>query len=180
MDIVTALLNCEVHDDDIYMMLPDGWPESLNAPGIVTWLKKVIFSLKYAPQLWHTDINTFLLSIEFTQSLANPNLYIHSDGLPMPFDIAYMSLSNAEEGNKAVIDVKCRVSEKHNITYLGLSCQFLGIEIYHKEHCNTSGTTISLGQKAFITTILKWINIQKTHNITAQMKSKSKLDLAKN
>jgi hypothetical protein len=35
LDVVTAFLNPEVDDDDIYMTLPEGWPESLNAPAIV-------------------------------------------------------------------------------------------------------------------------------------------------
>jgi hypothetical protein len=35
MDVVTAFLNPEVDDDDIYMTLREGWPENLNAPRII-------------------------------------------------------------------------------------------------------------------------------------------------
>jgi len=35
LDVITALLNPEVDDDDIYMMMPEGWLEGLNAPTIV-------------------------------------------------------------------------------------------------------------------------------------------------
>jgi len=32
LDVVTAFLNPEIDDDDIYMTLPEGWPEGLNHP----------------------------------------------------------------------------------------------------------------------------------------------------
>jgi len=34
-DVVTAFINPEINDDAIYMTLPEGWPEGLNAPKIV-------------------------------------------------------------------------------------------------------------------------------------------------
>jgi len=35
LDVVTAFLNPEVDDDDIYMTLPEGWQECLNTPTII-------------------------------------------------------------------------------------------------------------------------------------------------
>jgi len=83
MDVVTAFLNPEVDDDDIYMVLPEGWPEGLDAhsPPIIVRLRKALYGLKQAPWLWQNNINTFLLFLGFTQSQANPNLYIRSDGI---------------------------------------------------------------------------------------------------
>jgi hypothetical protein len=49
LDEVTAFLNLEVDDDDIYMMLPEGWPDYLNGPTIVVRLKNVLYSHKQAP-----------------------------------------------------------------------------------------------------------------------------------
>jgi hypothetical protein len=80
LDVVTAILNPEVDDDNIYMTLPEACPEGLNAPAIDFQLKKALYDLEQAPRLWHNDINTFLLCLEFIQSLANPNLYLHSGG----------------------------------------------------------------------------------------------------
>jgi hypothetical protein len=64
-----------------------------------------------------------------------------------------------EDATKAAIVVKARVSEIYKITNLGPARQFLGIEIHRKENGTATGTgtvtTISLGQKAFITMILK-------------------------
>jgi hypothetical protein len=57
LDVVTAFLNPEIDDDDIYMTLPEGWPEGLNAPKIIVRLRKALYGLKQAPRLWHDDIN---------------------------------------------------------------------------------------------------------------------------
>jgi hypothetical protein len=54
-DIVTALLNSGI--------------DNIN------------YGLKQAPQLWHDDINAFLLSVELTSSSADRNLYLCSDGI---------------------------------------------------------------------------------------------------
>jgi hypothetical protein len=35
LDVVTAFLNPAIDDDDIYMTLPDGWPEGRNEPTMV-------------------------------------------------------------------------------------------------------------------------------------------------
>jgi len=74
LDVVTAFLNPEIDDDDIYMTLPEGWPEGLNAPKIIVRLRKALYGLKQAPRLWHDDINAFLLSPGFTQSSADPSV----------------------------------------------------------------------------------------------------------
>jgi len=81
LDVITAFLNPEIDDDDIYMTWPEGWPEGPNAPKIIVRLRKALYGLKQAPQLWHDDINAFLLSLGFTQSLADPNLYLRGDGI---------------------------------------------------------------------------------------------------
>jgi len=39
LDVVTAFLNPGINNDDIYMTLPEGWPEDPNAPKIIIRLK---------------------------------------------------------------------------------------------------------------------------------------------
>jgi len=48
LDVVTAFLNPEVDEDDIYMMLPKGWLEALNVLAIVVRLKTALYGLKQA------------------------------------------------------------------------------------------------------------------------------------
>jgi hypothetical protein len=42
-------------------------------------LGKALYGLKQAPRLWYQEINEFLLSIRFTQSTTDPNLYIQPE-----------------------------------------------------------------------------------------------------
>jgi len=172
--VVTTFLDPEVDDDHIYMTLTKGWPEGLNTPTIIVRLQKALYSLKQAPRLWHNTINTLLLSLEFTQSQADPNLYPRSDGILMFSYVDDISMLYPKDATKAVIEVKARLSEKYKITNLGPARQFLGIE----KHRNDNGTGISLGQNAFITTILKRFNMQNAHDVTTPIDPNVTLDLA--
>ena len=93
LDVVTAFLNLEIDDDDIYMTLPEGWPEGLNAPKIIVRLRKALYGLKQAPRLWHDNINAFLLSLGFAQSSADPNLCLRSDGILILLYVDNISMS---------------------------------------------------------------------------------------
>jgi hypothetical protein len=68
LDVVTAFRNPKINNHDIYMTLPEAWPEDLNAPKIIIRLRKAPYDFKQAPRLWHDDIHAFLLSPGFTQS----------------------------------------------------------------------------------------------------------------
>jgi hypothetical protein len=97
-----------------------------------------------------------LLSLEFKQSLANPNLYFCSDGILMLLYVDDILMMYLEGVMKAAIEVKARLSEKYMITNLGPACQFLVIEIHCGETTTGTGTGtgISLSRKTFITKIL--------------------------
>jgi len=128
--VVTACLNPEVDDDDIFIMLSEAWLEGLNTPTIIIQLNNPLYGLKQAPQRWHNDIDTFLLSLQFIQSKADPNLYLRSDGILMLLYVDDISMLYTKDTTKAAIAVKARLSEKYNNTNLGPARQFLGIEIH--------------------------------------------------
>jgi len=173
--VVTAFLNPAIDNDDIYITLPEGWPEGLNAPKIIIRLRKALYGLKQAPRLWHDDINAFLLSLGFTQSSADHNLYLPSDGILILLYVDDISMSYLEAATKAAIEVKAKLSEKFKIMNFGPARQFLGIEIYRDEN----GTRISLSQKAYITTILKRFSMEHSHGVSTTMDPNIKMDLAK-
>jgi hypothetical protein len=108
--VVTAFLNAQIDDDDIYRMLPEGWLEGLNPPTIFVPLKNALYGLKQAPRLCHNDINTYLLSLEFRKSLADLNLYLRSDCILMLLDVDDISMLYSEDTTKAAIEAKVRLS----------------------------------------------------------------------
>jgi len=173
LDVVTAFVNPEIDDDDIYRTLPDGWPDSLNAPKIIVRLRKALYGLKQAPRLWYEDINAFLLSFGFTQYFADPNVSLRSDGILILLYVDDMSMSYPKAAATAAIEVKAKLSEKYKITNLGPACQFLGIEIHRND------TVVSLRQKAYITKILRIFGMEHTHVVSTPMDPNIQLDLAK-
>jgi hypothetical protein len=96
-----------------------------------------------------------LLSLEFTKSLAYPNLYLHCDGTLMLLYVDDISMWLLAVAFIAAIDVQARLSVKSKITNHRPARQVLGIEIHLKEYGTSTGsyTRINLGQIDFITTI---------------------------
>jgi len=81
-------------------------------------------------------------------------------------------MSYPEAATKAAIEVKAKLSEKNKITNVGPARQFLGIMIHR------DGTGVSLGQKAYIITILRRFGMEHTHDVLTPMDRNVKLDLA--
>jgi hypothetical protein len=79
--------------------------------------------------------------------------------------------ARTESATKAAIEVTVQLSEKYKITKLCPARQFLGIEIHRDDH------SICLGQKAFITTILKPFHMHDAHAVATPMDPNVKLDL---
>ena len=118
--------------------------------------------------------------------MTEPNLYLRSDGILMLLYLDDISMLYPEDMTKSEIEVMARFSETYKITNLGPARQFLGIEIHREENGISNGTGsvtgtvigISLGQKAFITTILKRFNIQNAYGASTPMDPNVKLNLA--
>jgi hypothetical protein len=85
-----------------------------------------------------------------------------------------ISMSYPKAAAKRAIDVKAKLPDKHKITNLAPSRQFLGIEIYRNE----KGTGISLRQKAYITTILKRFGMEHSHGLSTPMDPNIQFDLS--
>ena len=115
-----------------------------------------------------------MLSLDVAQSKADSNLYLRSDGFLVQLYVDDISMVFPQDAAKAAIEVKSRVSVRNEITIPGRARQFVVIKIQPKEN----STGISLGQKAFITTILKQFNMQNAHDVSTPVDPNVKLDLA--
>ena len=74
MDVVTAFLNGNL-EEEIYMKQPDGIIE----PGkehLVCKLERSLYGLKQSPRCWNKALKEYLLSIGFTQSSADPCVFV--------------------------------------------------------------------------------------------------------
>ena len=73
MDVKTAFLNGVV-EEEVYVEQPLGF-ETHDRETHVCKLKKALYRLKQAPRTWYGRIDSFLMSLGFTKSKADPNLY---------------------------------------------------------------------------------------------------------
>ena len=73
MDVKTPFLNGVV-EEEVYMGKPLGF-ETHDRQSNVSRLKKDLYGLKQVPRTWYGKINNFLMSLGFTKSKVDPNLY---------------------------------------------------------------------------------------------------------
>jgi len=74
LDIVTTYIIAKMDDYNNYITWPERWPEGLNFSLIILRLRKALYDLKQAQQLWHNNISAGLLSPGLTQLSCTPNL----------------------------------------------------------------------------------------------------------
>ena len=72
MDVKTAFLNGVI--EEVYIEQPQGF-EVEDRRTHVCKLKKALYGLKQAPRAWYGRIDSFLVSMGFAKSKADPNLY---------------------------------------------------------------------------------------------------------
>ena len=75
-DVVTAFLNADLTDSEVYMAQPDGYVKyDDNGVPYVCKLKKAIYGLKQAPREWNQLLTAWLVSYGWTQNLADPSCF---------------------------------------------------------------------------------------------------------
>ena len=77
MDVKTAFLNGVV--EEVYMEQPLGF-KTHDKQTHVCKLKKALYGLKQAPRTWYDRMNSFLMSLGFTKSKEDSNLYFKVEG----------------------------------------------------------------------------------------------------
>ena len=73
MDVKKSFLN-GVIEEEVYIEQPQGFEVEERATHVCK-LKKALYGLKQAPRAWYGRIHSFLTSLGFTKSKADPNLY---------------------------------------------------------------------------------------------------------
>ena len=73
MDVKKTFLN-GVIEEEVYIEQPQGF-EVEDRRKHVCKLKKALYGLKQAPRAWYGRIDSFLTSLGFTKSKANPKIY---------------------------------------------------------------------------------------------------------
>ena len=78
MDVKTTFLNGEI-EEEVYIEQPEGFVIH-EQKSHVCKLKKALYGLKQAPRARYEKMDGFLMSLGFSKSVVDPNLYYHIVG----------------------------------------------------------------------------------------------------
>ena len=78
MDVKTSFLNGDI-EEKVYIEQPDGFVTH-EKESHVCKLKKALYGLKQASRAWYEKIDEDLMSLGFSKSVVNPNLYYNTVG----------------------------------------------------------------------------------------------------
>ena len=93
-------------------------------------LKKELYGLNQAPRAWYGRIDGFLMSLGFTKSKANSNLYykVVDDGLMIQLLYVDDIFLTGEE--KLISECKKKFATKFKMKDLAMMHYFLGLEVW--------------------------------------------------
>ena len=157
-DLKTIFINVLI-EKEVYIKQPQGF-ETNDQETHVCKLKKALYGLKQAPRAWHGRINGFLMSLGFTKSKADSNLYykVEDDGLMML--LLYVDDLFLTREYKPINNCKKKISKEFEMKYLGMMHYFLGLEVWKYPN------EIFLNQGKYIVEILKRLEMLGCKDMT--------------
>ncbi len=129
MDVVTAFLNGDLHED-VFMSVPEGL-SSESTSNKVCKLRKSLYGLKQSPRQWYAKIHEFLVrDLEFRSSSNDPCLYTrHKESNILIIALYVDDLLIAGNSKSDIEAIKAKLSNRFEMKDLGPAKLMLGIEI---------------------------------------------------
>jgi hypothetical protein len=167
MDVKTTFLN-GVIEEEVYVETPQGF-ETHDSQTHVCRLKKSFYGLKQAPRAWYGRIGSFLMSLGFTKSKANSNLYFKVvDGGPVILHLYVDDLFLIGD-EKLITESKRKLVAEFEMKDLGMMHYFLGLEVWQRS------SEIFLNQGKYVVEILKRFRMMDCKAMPTSMVTNLKL-----
>jgi hypothetical protein len=131
MDVKTAFLNGEIKEE-VYVEQPQGF-EVHDKQTHVCRMKKDLYGLKKAPRAWYGRIDSFLTSLGFTKSSADPNLYfkvVDDDPVILLLYVDDLFLTSVEN---LISKCKRKLVVEFEMKDLEMMHYFLGLELWQRQ-----------------------------------------------
>lgn len=148
LDVKTAFLHGELIED-VYVSQPEGF-EKKGEEHKVYKLKKSLYGLRQAPRAWNTKLNKILKGLGFEKCAKESSVYRKEEGDKLLLVAIYVDdLFVTGSSLHAIKKFKASMSEKFEMSDLGLLTYYLGIEVKQ----SIQGITIK--QEAYARRILE-------------------------
>ena len=128
LDVKTAYLNAGI-DCEIFMNEPKGYETSSGNVKMVCRLNKAIYGLKQSGRMWNIELNNFLKSHGFIQSVYDPCLYIYRVNSGVAFLLIWVDdIVVAADSDILLKKIKSWLKIRFKMKDLGVINRFLGIK----------------------------------------------------
>ena len=128
MDVNTTFLNGLI-EEEVYIEQPQGFEVKDRATHVCK-LKKALYGLKQDPRAWYGRINSFLTSMGFTKSKADPNIYMNIMDDEPAILLLYVNDVFLIGNEKHIKYCKKNLVEEFKMKDLGLMHYFLRMEVW--------------------------------------------------
>jgi len=123
-------------------------------------LKKALYELKKAPRAWYERIDSYLMTLGFTRSEADPNLYLKvEDDKPLIL-VLYVDDLFLTSADPLIHKCKRELASEFEMKDLGPMHYFLGLEVWQKRR------EIFLSQGKYVVKILKIFGVMDCKLVT--------------
>jgi hypothetical protein len=153
MDVKTTFLNGEI-EEEVYIEQPEGFV-IYDEKSHVYRLKKALYGLKQTPRAWYEKMDGFLMSLGFSKSVVDPNLYYYIVGDESLILVTY--------SGSLVVGYKQALTSDFEMKDLGMMHYFLGQEVWQRTD------EIFLSQGKYTVGILKKFSMTECKSMPTPM-----------
>jgi len=112
------------------MTQPQGFVSKLHPSDFVCILKKSLYGLKQAPRAWNERFTSFLPSLGFQASLADPSLFVQHSSLGVMILLLYVDDIILTGSHSSLLSsVIAALTQEFDMKDLGKLNYFLGLQI---------------------------------------------------
>jgi hypothetical protein len=150
LDIKTAFLNGTL-EEDVYVQQPPGY--EVGGKNVVCHLKRALYGLRQAPRAWHQRLKSELQAYGFTESNADPGLFIWDDDITgtSNYILVYVDdLLIAAKDLDVAKTIKRKIMTSFEARDLGEAKTFLGMTITR----DRANRTLKLDQERMTTQLI--------------------------
>ncbi|GAQ92673.1 hypothetical protein KFL_010900030 [Klebsormidium nitens] len=107
------------------MKQPEGYEQS--GPNLVCHLKRILYGLRQAPRMWHTQLKGELGNFEFVAFFADAALFVGVVNKERIYLVVGSTM--AARGTERIAKVKTHLADKFDVRDLGKATSLLGMEL---------------------------------------------------
>lgn len=152
LDVNSAFLNSSL-EEVIFMRLPP------DVGGHVVQLRKTLYGLKQSPRCWNKDVTSYLLSLGFVQSDADPCVFISRAGSSLRVIVLWVDDCFVLGSTTEVVALKKELQAKYRMKDFGHLSHFVGLEFEKVEN------GIKMHQASYLSRVLERFGVSEAKGL---------------